>query len=121
EPQTPGRADLGQHLGMLLYETGELERAETVLSEAAKEAAAAGDRRVELRALVELTNLHVWTSPETGLQEVPRVVEEALPVFEETGDEAGLACALSSMADVLSLTGRSGEMLEALERAFPLA
>jgi class 3 adenylate cyclase/tetratricopeptide (TPR) repeat protein len=116
-----GRAELAQHLGAVLYEVGELERAETVLSEAAQEAAAAGDRRVELRALVELTNVHVWTAPETGLQEVPRVVEEALPVFEEAGDEIGLACALSSLGDVLSLTGRSGEMLEALERAFPHA
>jgi tetratricopeptide (TPR) repeat protein len=105
----------------LLYEVGELDRAETVLRDATEEAAAAGDRRVELRALVELTNLHVWTSPETGLQEVPRAVEEALPFFEETEDEVGLACALSSLADVLSLTGRSGEMLETLERAFPHA
>ena len=119
EPRTPGRPELVQHLGALLYEVGELERAETVLSEAVQEAAAAGDRRVELRALVELTNVHVWTAPETGLQEVPRVVEEAVPVFEAAGDEVGLACALSSLADVLSLTGRSGEMLETLERAFP--
>ncbi len=121
EEEMPGRPELAQHLGTLLYEVGELERAETVLSDAARTAAAAGDRRVELRALVELTNLHVWTSPETGLQEVPRVVDEALPVFEAAGDEAGLACALSSLGDVLSLTGRSGEMLEALERAFPHA
>jgi class 3 adenylate cyclase/tetratricopeptide (TPR) repeat protein len=116
--ETPGRAELVQHLGALLYEVGELERAEAVLAEAAREAAAMGDRRVELRALVELTNVHVWTAPETGLQEVPRVVEEAIPVFEDAGDEVGLACALSSLADVLSLTGRSGEMLETLERAF---
>jgi class 3 adenylate cyclase/tetratricopeptide (TPR) repeat protein len=121
EPKTPGRPELVQHLGTLLYEVGELERAESVLSEAVEEAAAAGDRRVELRSRVELTNLHVWTAPETGLQEVPRVVEEALPFFEETLDEVGLACALSSLADVLSLTGRSGEMLETLERAFPHA
>ena len=35
------------------------------------------------------------------------MVEEALPVFEAAGDEVGLACALGSLADVLSLTGRS--------------
>jgi ATP/maltotriose-dependent transcriptional regulator MalT len=48
---------------------------------------------------------------------VPRVVDEALPVFEQYGDEIGLACALSSLGDVLSLTGRSSEMGTTLERA----
>jgi tetratricopeptide (TPR) repeat protein len=111
------RLEIAFELGACLHAIGELARAQALLTEAAEGAAALGDRRLELRALIELTNLHVWITPETGLREVPRVVEEALPVFESAGDDVGIACALSSLADVYCLTGRSREMGEALERA----
>ena len=82
---------------------------------------ASSNRSLELRAQVELSNFRVWTAPELGLTEVPRIVAEALPVFEAGGDSAGMARALSSMADVLGVKGRAGEMGATLERALPHA
>ena len=114
---SPGRLEVMLTLGRCLFELGEMGRAEPMLEQTIAEAADLGHKDIEMRARVELSEFRVWTDPERGMREVPRLVEEALPVFEQAGDDVGIAAALFSLGDVLSLTGRSREMGESLERA----
>jgi class 3 adenylate cyclase/tetratricopeptide (TPR) repeat protein len=104
-------------LGSALMRTGDFTRADEVLSEALARAAAAGDKRLELRTLIEREFFRTFTEPETPTEDLVRVADQAIPLLEELGDELGLAKAwwLRSEADVIA--GRWGARAEALERA----
>jgi class 3 adenylate cyclase/tetratricopeptide (TPR) repeat protein len=117
DAESPAQLELMIKLGQCLFELGEPSRAEPLLDDTTRRAVALGDRRLELRARVELSNFRIWTAPELGMREASAVANEALDVFEAAGDEVGLACALINLADVASLKGRSSEMGEMLERA----
>src|SRR5919206_2610380 len=97
--------------------TGDFTRADEVLGEALARAAAAGDKRLELRTLIEREFFRTFTDPETPVQDLVGVADHAIPLLEELGDELGLAKAwwLRSEADVIA--GRWGARAEALERA----
>jgi tetratricopeptide (TPR) repeat protein len=74
-----------------------MDRADSVLSEAVERGRAAGERAVAADAAVALSYLRLLTVPQksVGHAEVARDLEEAIRIFEELGDEAGLARALS--------------------------
>ena len=113
----PIRAQALPELGSALMRAGDFARADEVLSESLARAAAAGDKRLELRTLIEREFFRAFTSPESSTEELVGVAEHAIPLLEELGDEFGLAKAwwLRSEADVIA--GRWGARADALERA----
>ena len=113
----PVRLQSLPELGSALMRTGDFARADEVLGESLRRAATAGDKRLELRTLIEREFFRTFTDPESGTEELVRVAEHAIPLLEELGDELGLAKAwwLRSEADVNA--GRWGARAEALERA----
>ncbi len=113
----PTRLETLPELGSALMKTGDFGRVDEVLSEALARAAEAGDKRLELRTLIEREFFRTFTSPGNSPAELIRVAEHAIPLLEELGDHLGLAKAwwLRSEADVIA--GRWGARAEALERA----
>ena len=87
----PRRLGLLPQLGVELSEAGDSAAAEAALAEAIDDAVAAADRRIELRARLEVAAIHGFETPRTAAAEIARIAEEAIPVFEEAGDHVSLA------------------------------
>jgi tetratricopeptide (TPR) repeat protein len=104
-------------LGTALMRTGDFAHAGSVLDDALAAARSAGDRRLELRALIEREFLWTFTKPGESLEAVVAVADEAIPVLEELGDDAGLAKAWVLRSIVHLHACRWGERAEHLERA----
>jgi tetratricopeptide (TPR) repeat protein len=104
-------------LGSALMRAGDFGKAESALTEAVERAAAAGDKQLELRAIIDREFLRVLTNPADSTDDIVHVAEAAIPVLEELGDDLGLAKAwwLRSEAEVNA--GHWGERAAALERA----
>ena len=83
-------------------------------------AQAAGDDRLEMRALIEREFFKVFTAQEVS-SSVPEVTARAMPVFEEAGDHLGLARAWRLRGEVAVLGGHWGARVETLERALEYA
>jgi DNA-binding SARP family transcriptional activator/tetratricopeptide (TPR) repeat protein len=95
----------------------DFESADATLSEALACAKEAGDRRVELRAQIELSHLRLFTDRAADPSEVVVLVGEATPVFEALGDERALARAWRQVGYVRgSMEGRCAEWVDAAER-----
>ena len=103
----PRRLALASDLGAALRDTGELTRADLVLSRAIDEAKAAGDRRTESLALIEFAFLRLQTDP-GRTEEVLGSAERAVAVFRELEDELGLSKAWSLVANVHWIRCRFG-------------
>jgi DNA-binding SARP family transcriptional activator len=120
EPGAAGRVELLADLGEALRETGDFERAETVLAEVIESAAAAGDRVLEARAEVIRLRLRLLT--ETGVtEEVVREAESLVQTFEEAGDDRLLAKVWELLAWAPWFRCRAGATVEALEQAIDYA
>ena len=113
----PLRRELLPELGSALMRTGDFARAEGVLDDALESAAAVGDRRLELRTIIEREFFRTFTQPEGSALDDSAVAERTIPLLEELGDDLGLAKAwwLKSEPDVNAC--RWGARAEALERA----
>jgi DNA-binding SARP family transcriptional activator len=83
-----GRLELMCELGVALRTGGELARAESTLASALD--AASGERRVELRARLELANVRLYTDSRRPVTELVEAAREAIPVFEAIGDDRAL-------------------------------
>ena len=111
------RADLLRLLGTALYHTGDLERAEVVLSEGSQVAAAAGLLRVQARIRVLLADIHMSRG---GLSsEALEECETAAALLESEGDAEGLAEAWLEIGKLRMWLGYSSQ--EAFERAINYA
>jgi class 3 adenylate cyclase/tetratricopeptide (TPR) repeat protein len=117
----PARRAALSELGGALMRTGDFTRVDDVLTQALDLAATAGDKRLELRTLIEREFFRAFTSPTSSTEELVRVAETAIPLLEELGDNLGLAKAwwLRSEADVIA--GRWGARAASLERALAYA
>jgi class 3 adenylate cyclase/tetratricopeptide (TPR) repeat protein len=115
-PGEPARRDLQLQLGLALCELGDISRAEAVLAETAAAAAAAGDRRSELRALLERSRWRLTTTSDESTHTLRRIAEQAIPVFERADDDAGLARAWAHLALLDSFGCRWATATESLER-----
>ena len=82
----PARLELLCELAVALRAAGEVGEAERRLEEAAE----ADDRRLELRARLELASVRLFTDPEGRGEEILRLAEEAIPVFEQLDDDRSL-------------------------------
>ncbi len=95
-----GRLQLLNDLGYALFEIGELERANAVLSEAIDRGRRGGDRAIEWTATVKLAHARMYTNPEEqDTDGLMRLATNAIEVLEELGDDLGMARALCLMSD----------------------
>jgi class 3 adenylate cyclase/tetratricopeptide (TPR) repeat protein len=81
-----------------LVSGGRLAEAETSLAEVAARAEARADRPAELRARLAQARIASLTDPKRALPELLALAEEAMPLLEESGDEAGLMEAWNGIA-----------------------
>jgi len=94
QPGDPTRRELLCELGLALRAAGESARSDSALTEALASAAEAGDRRVELRAEIELGWLRLLSSPGAAAEALLLSIEKAIPVLEAVGDDRSLGRAL---------------------------
>jgi predicted ATPase len=121
-PATSGaKPELLTDLGEVLRETGDFERAETVLGEAIEGADVLGDRAVEMQARLIRLRLRMQVDPAVRPDDLIRVAEEAISIFEELGDERRLAKAWFTLAWAPWVTGGVAQAEKALERAIEVA
>ena len=113
----PRRLELLPELGRALRFAGDAGAAAAVLREAVAEATATGDRRLEELGRVEQAFLRLNTDPDVATEETIGVAEQALAVFEELGDEGGLARAWALIGHANWLLCRSEQMEDAFTRA----
>jgi class 3 adenylate cyclase/tetratricopeptide (TPR) repeat protein len=111
------RLGLLPSLGRALMESGELERSDSVLSEAVEGGRAAGEQLVAADAAVALSYLRAHTVPEISDEEIAHELEGVIRVFEEFGDEAGLARALSLTGMLRFWRGETAAAIADLEQA----
>jgi DNA-binding SARP family transcriptional activator len=78
-----GRLELLCELGVALNTIGDVKGARDALREANE----LGDRRIQLRAELELALVASLTESETGAGRVLELAEEAVPIFEAVGDD----------------------------------
>jgi tetratricopeptide (TPR) repeat protein len=83
----PARMELLRELSGAFWSTGEVARAEALLDALLEAASVAGDRRMELYGILDRLDRQQHTAPSELLAQA----QEALPVFEAAGDDAGLA------------------------------
>jgi DNA-binding SARP family transcriptional activator len=115
-----GRAELLTDLAEALRETGDFERAESVLAEVIESASGADDQVLEARALVIRLRLRLLTDPAVT-EEVSREGKSLVEIFEDAGDERLLAKAWELLAWAPWFRCRAAETDEALRRAIDYA
>jgi class 3 adenylate cyclase/tetratricopeptide (TPR) repeat protein len=115
----PRRLSFLPSLGRALREEGQADRADAVLSEAVERGRTAGERAVVADASVALSDLRFHRPARTGVrrEDVLRDIDAAIQVFEEIGDEAGLARALTYGGKVRFWAGEAAAALPDLEQA----
>jgi class 3 adenylate cyclase len=112
-----GQIDLLLDTAAALKDRGDLAPAERVVDEALAAARRAGDRRLELHAVVDREDLLTQTRPEGSVARIRAVADEAIPFFEQAADDSGLAKVWELSAEPGWLSCRFGEAAVALERA----
>ena len=115
-PLDPRRVELVPNVRAVQGLT-DLSWADRVLTEAVEAAATTGDRRHAAHALVQRGLLRLFTDPEVTPQELFDVSQPAIEVFEELGDELGLARAWRLVAQTHYLARRLASSADASERA----
>ncbi len=97
--------------------SGDFERSEAILAEAVKTASSARNRRLELRAQIELADLHLFTGSEGASAELLELARKAIPIFEELSDDRALGRTWRHVGYARALEGRLADWHEAVERA----
>ncbi len=113
----PARLELLRELGTACWSIGEVARSEALLQGVAEAAAAAGDRRVEWYALLGLAGQRDTIHAVYSATDLLEVTEQAIQVFEDLGDDLGLARAWRTMSYAARRRSHFGAATEAAERA----
>jgi class 3 adenylate cyclase/tetratricopeptide (TPR) repeat protein len=116
-PEGRARLSLLPDLSKALSETGDLTRADEILSEAISGADSIGDHGLKGHATIVRLLLMESTDPKHRSEVALRELETVIPVFDELGDDLGLARAWRLMADVQWTRARYAAVDDALERA----
>ena len=95
----PTRDELLLELGSALVFAGDFVQADAVLTEAIEVARTSGDRRLELRSVLERAFLRTLTDPEWNVEDLRRVSEHVMAELEGLGDDLGVAKAWRRIAD----------------------
>ena len=116
-PGDPDRLDVLPTLGRTLLDTGDWDRARTVLADARDRSAKVGDRRNWAEATVALVHIEMFTDALRSHDEVRGLLAEPLRVFEKLGDEGGLARTLGLIGQLRFWAGDAAAAIDDLERA----
>ena len=108
-------------LAIALMRFGSFAAAEGALEEALALAQAHGDERLEQRTLIEREFFRIFTNVETSTEEITRIAEQAIPVLEALGDDAGVAKAWHLLSEPPVNACQWGMRAAALERALEYA
>ncbi len=119
--QDPARLALAPALASALRSTGEFGRASAVLADVAEHGDGPVDRRLAAYAVLERIRLRARTAPEGWSEEARREAERLIAVFQELGDDRGLAKAWSLLAETLWTWRQVASSEEAVQRAIELA
>ena len=108
-------------LATALMRTGDFMRAEQLLDQALESASASGDKRLELRTLIDREFVRTFTHPGKPLEQMVAVADASIPLLENLGDDLGLARAwwLKSEAHINACRwgARAADIERALEHA----
>jgi class 3 adenylate cyclase/tetratricopeptide (TPR) repeat protein len=104
-------------LAVALMRSGAFAAAEGALEEALALARTEGDRRLELRTLIEREFFRIFTNAETPPEEITRIAKEAIPALETLGDHSGVAKAWHLLSEPPVNACRWGDRAAALEHA----
>ena len=98
-----GRLELLPELAFALMETGDLDGLRRVTAELARDAATAGNRRLQAHAVVLDLTCRLLTSPEGWAAAAHREATAAVSVLSAAGDDEGLmrACSLLGMLHIM--------------------
>ena len=111
----PEHAEVLCELGIAQRWIGDFARAERTLGDAID---TSQSRRVELRARLEQAHLRLFSESVPNSDDVLQLAEEAIPIFEEIGDDRGLGRAWRHVGYVRGgIQGRLADWQEAAERA----
>jgi class 3 adenylate cyclase/tetratricopeptide (TPR) repeat protein len=113
----PTRDDVLLELGGALVFAGDFVRADAVLLEAIEAGRRSGDRRLELRSVLERAFLRTLTDPEWCVDDLRRVSEHVLAELEGLGDDLGVAKAWRRIADSHWMMYRWRDQEQAVGRA----
>lgn len=111
------RLELLPHLAFGLAETGDFVRLQGVVAEASEKARASGDPGLQAHAITLELWMRGFTNPEGWTEQAEKEGMRAISVFEELGDEGGLAKAWALLGGVHLFTARFGPGEEAWENA----
>jgi class 3 adenylate cyclase/tetratricopeptide (TPR) repeat protein len=95
----PTRDDLLLEWGGALVFAGDFVQADVVLAEGIEAGRRSGDRRLELRSVLERAFLWTLTDPEWSVDDLRRVSEHVMAELEGLGDDLGVAKAWRRIAD----------------------
>ncbi|HKT43832.1 MAG TPA: BTAD domain-containing putative transcriptional regulator [Gaiellaceae bacterium] len=115
-PDGPARAEVLILLGSTYMNAGDFTNAKPVLAEAQAIARAHGDRRLDVRAGIELAFQAVFTG-DASSAEMTTVAEEAIPPLEALGDDFGLSRAWRLMSEPHIIACHWGDAASAMERS----
>ena len=116
-PSDRARLELLAELGVAHHLAGKVDDAVAVFTELLQEATRARDRRLELRARIELAVAEV-TGTETGARDFVALSETAIPLFEAFGDDRALGRTWFTRGFAIgAFGGKYGEWTTAAERA----
>jgi class 3 adenylate cyclase/tetratricopeptide (TPR) repeat protein len=113
----PTRDGVLLELGGALVCAGDFDLADAVLIEAIEAGRRSGDRRLELRSVLERAFLWTLTDPEWSVDDLRRVSEHVLAELEGMGDDLGVAKAWRRIADSHWMMYRWRDQERALGRA----
>jgi len=115
--ESPARLELMRQLSSALWSVGEVARAEALLNGLLEAASAAGNRRYELYGALQQSAWRGAHEPDSGRLEATELAQEAIRVFQDHGDDVGLAQAWRHLGSALSAQSRYAASVEACERA----
>ena len=117
-PDDPTQLELVCELAIAERAAGGVDRACELLDGMIAEAAAIGNRRLELRGQIELSNIRLHTGAGSSADELLELASAGIPVFEESRDDRALARAWLLIGDIHGgMHGQMAAWAEAEERA----
>ncbi len=114
-----GEIDLAPEMDLLdaLYWSGRGGDALHSARSVGERAATAGDRIAELCARIKESAFRMSLEPEDVTEQLAVLLDEALPEFEDAGDDVALCVAYAALGQVRNVQARTDAMLDAYERA----
>ena len=116
--ESPDRVELLCELGVAQKVAGDFARGQQTLVEATETAEAVRDQRLHLRARFELASLRLFSGSEGSSAELLKLAAQAIPIFEELGDERALGRTWRNVGYIRGgIEGQIADWQEAVERA----